>query len=87
MVIVDKKHVSRLLLVEAYSKKHTAEEKVAFFQRKYNKSFDEFEKKMHTNEENYIRYDDYMEWKAYIRCLESINLRIKDLKNGSIQFT
>jgi len=32
MVIVDKKHVSKLLLVEAYSEKHKTEEKMAFFQ-------------------------------------------------------
>jgi hypothetical protein len=40
-----------LLLVEAYSEKHTTEEKVAFFQKKYNKNFDEFEKNMHANED------------------------------------
>lgn len=87
MVTVDKKHVSTLLLVEAYSEKHKTEEKVAFFHKKYNKNFDEFEKMMHANEENYTHYDDYMEWKAYNRYLDSIELRIKDLKNGSIQFT
>ncbi len=87
MVTVDKKHVSTLLLVEAYSEKHKTEEKVAFFHKKYNLNFDDFEKMMHTSEEDYTHYDDYMEWKAYKRYLDSIELRIKDLKNGSIQFT
>jgi hypothetical protein len=87
MVTVDKKHVSTLLLVEAYSEKHKTEEKVAFFHNKYNKDFDQFEKMVRSNEENFIHYDDYMEWKAYKCYLDSINLRIKDLRNGSIQFT
>ena len=87
MVTVDKKHVSTLLLVEAYSEKHKTEGKVTFFQKKYNKDFDEFEKMIHANEENYTHYDDYMEWKAYRCYLDSIELRIKDLRNGSIQFT
>ncbi|HKJ99370.1 MAG TPA: hypothetical protein VJ959_10645 [Desulfotignum sp.] len=87
MVTVDKKHVSTLLLVEAYAEKHKTEEKVALFHKKYNIDFDAFEKMMHANEENYTHYDDYMEWKAYNRYLDSIKLRIKDLKNGSIQLT
>jgi hypothetical protein len=36
MVTVDKKHVSSLLLVEAYAEKHKTEEKVALFHKKYN---------------------------------------------------
>ena len=56
---------------------------VAFFHKKYNKNFDEFEKMLRADDENFTHYDDYMEWKAYKHYLDSIDLRIKDLRNRS----
>ena len=35
MVTVDKEHISRLMLFEAYSEKHQAEEKLRLYKNKY----------------------------------------------------
>jgi len=85
MIKVEREHISMLMLAEAYSEKHKTEEKILFFKKKYNKEFNNFEKQVYSEEENFTKYDDYMEWKAYENYLQEINKRIKELQNGNIQ--
>ena len=86
MVTVDKEHVSRLMLLEAYSEKHQAEEKLRLYKNKYNKEFQAFEAEIQKDtEERFDRFDDYMEWKAYQQHLAEINSRIEELKRADIK--
>ena len=86
MVIVNIKQVSRLMLLEAYAEKHTAEEKIRFFKSKYDLILPELETQLHkSKEEHFAHFDDYMEWKAYENYLEEINERIQELQSGHIQ--
>ncbi|MDL1971291.1 MAG: hypothetical protein LWW94_10100 [Candidatus Desulfofervidaceae bacterium] len=50
---------------------HVIKEKITLFERKYKKSFEEFEKEVF-EKENFEKWDDYMEWKAYLRMLEDL---------------
>lgn len=85
MITVDKNHISRLMLLEAYSKKHKTQERLNFFERKYHQTFSEFEKQLTEDEEVFNHFDDYMEWKAYANYLKELNLKIQELKSGNIR--
>ncbi len=51
--------------------KHIIEQKINSFRKKYNKDFQEFEKEV-LSKEHFEQWDDYMEWKAYIKQLEEL---------------
>jgi len=78
MITVGKDHISRLMLIEAYSEKHQAEEKIKLYNSKYNKIFQEFETLIQNDtEEKFEWFDDYMEWKAYQKHLSEINIKYR----------
>ena len=86
MVTVDMEQVSRFMLLEAYAEKHTAEEKIKIFKKRYNLTLHELETQLYkSNEEHFAHFDDYMEWKAYEKYLLEINQRIHELQSGYIQ--
>ncbi|MBS0012886.1 MAG: hypothetical protein KFF46_02855 [Desulfobacterales bacterium] len=86
MITIEKGHVSRLMLLEAYAEKHEIEEKLKYYRRIYNKTFKEFEKELKdTQTENFKHFDDYMEWKAYKKQMEELNARIEELKSANIK--
>ncbi|MDA3915411.1 MAG: hypothetical protein PF690_00355 [Deltaproteobacteria bacterium] len=85
MITIDKQHISRLMLLEVYSEKNKTEQRINFFQNKYQKKLHEFEKFMQKTEEKFSYYDDYMEWKAYVKYLTGINKKIEDLRDGNIK--
>jgi len=55
---------------------HIVKEKIALFEKKYGKIFSEFEKKVLTKED-FEKWDDYLEWKAYVKSLEELEASIK----------
>ena len=50
---------------------HIVKEKIALFEKKYGKSFKEFEREVF-EKENFEKWDDYLEWKAYVKTLEDL---------------
>jgi len=50
---------------------HIVKEKIALFEKKYGKTFSEFEKEV-LSEENFEKWDDYLEWKAYLKSLKEL---------------
>lgn len=85
MITVNKDYISMLMLAEAYSEKHEAEEKINLFKKNYQKNLSDFERQVFENQENYKHYDDYMEWKAYENYLKDIETKIVELKSGNFQ--
>lgn len=86
MVTVDKRHISDLMLIEAYAEKHKAEEKLSLYQKKYNMELHELENRIKTSaKEDFDAFDDYMEWKAYRNHLAATNAKIKELRSENIQ--
>lgn len=57
-------------------------ERIAEFKRKYGVSFEEFEKQLREKEENFEAWGDYIEWKAYVRKLEELQKKLKEIKNA-----
>ncbi len=54
---------------------HIIKEKIRLFKEKYKKDFKEFEQEVLEKEE-FEKWDDYLEWKAYEKTLEYLE------KNG-----
>jgi hypothetical protein len=50
---------------------HIVKEKIALFEKKYGKTFEEFEREVF-EKESFEKWDDYMEWKAYLKTLEDL---------------
>ena len=82
MVTVQKSSIAKHLILEAYAELFTIEDKISFFQKKYNQSFEKFQQKLKSSDEKFETYDDYNEWKAYQNMLNHLKKKIKDLKNG-----
>ena len=87
MTTIDKKHISELLLMEAYADLHKVKDKINMFERKYNRKFEDFEDSMNSEEENFEKYDDYIEWKAYMTQLKDLQQKISDIKSGKLQIS
>jgi hypothetical protein len=82
MLTISKENISSILLMEAYSELFHAQEKINLFENKYNLSYKDFEKEISIKPENFQSYDDYIEWKAYMKILSVTEQKINDLKNG-----
>ncbi len=50
---------------------HILKQRIALFEKKHNKSFQEFEREV-LEEEDFEKWDDYMEWKAFVKEFEEI---------------
>ena len=87
MTTINKKHISDLILMEAYADLHKVKDKISLFEKKYNLNFENFEKRIHSEKENFEKYDDYIEWKAYIAQLKDLQQKIKDIKRGKLQIS
>ena len=65
---------------------HKIEEKIKLFEKKYNLSFKDFEKKVKTRKnENFIIWDDYIEWKSYIKCFNDLNKKKVKVKHENFK--
>lgn len=57
-------------------------EHINIFLKKYNCSFKQFEKNIKTDQENFEKWDDFIEWKAYQEKLKELNNKIGDIENA-----
>jgi hypothetical protein len=67
---------------------HQTENKLELFRKKYNSSFNDFEKKIKSSGKENIKYwDDYIEWKGLSKYYQDILSKKKDLDEGNIKIT
>ena len=57
-------------------------ERIAEFERKYGMSLEEFEEKLKESEESFEAWDDYIEWKAYVRKLKDLQEKLREIENA-----
>ena len=74
---IGKGEIINFVRLDLISEIQSLKKSLELFERKYNKSFKEFEKEVLEGEENFEKWDDYMEWKAYDSTYKD---RLKDLK-------
>ena len=87
MITVRKQEVANWLLLDYQAKLFTLQEKLRFFEQKYQQSWNTFET---TNKNRFQRkifsqWDDYMEWKAYIKMVEEIVTKINEVQHGNFE--
>ena len=51
--------------------KHILKQKISLFAKKYGKNFSDFEKDV-LSKEDFEKWDDYMEWRAYLKVLKNL---------------
>ncbi|MBD3276637.1 MAG: hypothetical protein GF372_15080 [Candidatus Marinimicrobia bacterium] len=87
MTTLSKKDISELYELEFLAKKHKLEEKIHHLLIKYDMPFEDLEEIALGGEEDFEKWDDYMEWKALQKSLDSIERNIKDLQSGNFRIT
>ncbi|MFW6225149.1 MAG: hypothetical protein ACOC4B_02700 [Bacteroidota bacterium] len=85
MVIISRQNIAGMLLMEEYARLHELEEKEKTFIKQYN-SFNDLEAKV-KEKENFVEYDDYIEWKAIINHLQFTKTKIREIKSGKFQIS
>lgn len=78
ILIDDIKEYKKLKLI---SEMIPIRERIRLFENKYNLSFENFEKKIKQQPEDFKLWDDYIEWKAYQNKFNEIKETINKLKN------
>jgi len=78
ILIDDIKEYKKLKLI---SEMIPIRERIRLFENKYNLSFENFEKKIKQQPEDFKLWDDYIEWKAYQNKFNEIKETINKVKN------
>ena len=86
MITIQKKNVANWLLAEYLATSHAVNEKIRLFERKYAKTWDEFSKETETaSDEDFNQWDDYIEWKAYIKTAKDLAFKIDEVRHGNFE--
>ena len=79
---IDKGEIINFVRLDLISEIQSLKKSLELFEKKYNKSFREFEKEVLEGKENFEKWDDYIEWKAYENTCKDRLSHLKDLKNA-----
>ena len=79
---VKKEEIINVLRLDLISEIQALKKSLELYEKKYGKSLKEFEKEVLAGEENFVKWDDYMEWKAYENTCKDRLSHLKDLKNA-----
>ncbi|MBK8398315.1 MAG: hypothetical protein IPL26_24125 [Leptospiraceae bacterium] len=86
MVTISKQQMAEWILLDYLARTHSLKEKISFYLKKYNTNFEEFEKQVTTaSKEDFEKWDDYIEWKAFHNFYSSYLIQIEEVKNGNFQ--
>ncbi|MDE3059106.1 MAG: hypothetical protein KGJ59_14235 [Bacteroidota bacterium] len=88
MTTVNINAVKDLYLMNVLYELHRAQEKIAFFERKYHTTYTDFEKSVRgKGKEQFEEWDDYMEWKAFVKAHHNLLQQKNDVENGNIKIS
>ena len=79
---VKKEEVINVQRLELISEIQALKKSLELYEIKYGKSLKEFEKEVLEGKEDFEKWDDYMEWKAYENTCKDRLSHLKDLKNA-----
>ena len=86
MITIQKQDVANWLLAEYLATSHTVNEKLRLFERKYGQTWEEFSKAVvSAPDENFDQWDDYIEWKAYVKTAEDLAHKIAEVRRGNFE--
>jgi hypothetical protein len=83
-VTVPEKDVKQFEKLKLLSHIVPIKEKIRFFEEKYDTTLDVFEKGMkEKEEEDFEKWDDYIEWKAYTERLDELKKKMDDVEHAT----
>ena len=86
MITIQKESVANWLLAEYMATLHMVNAKQTFFERKYEQTWPEFVAAIESAaEEDFERWDDYIEWKAQVSVAQELILKIDEVKRGNFE--
>ncbi|WP_237266235.1 SPFH domain-containing protein [Thermococcus cleftensis] len=81
-VVISKRDVLAHERLRVISELAPIREKIRMFEEKYGMTIEEFEKKLKSSEESFEAWDDYIEWKAYVKKLEELKSRLREIEHA-----
>lgn len=88
MTNLNQSKIKDYYLTEVLYNLHTVESKISLFENKYQAKFEDFSKRINTkNQENFEEWDDYIEWKAYIKSRDELLKQKQDIESGNINIS
>jgi hypothetical protein len=86
MLVIDKHRVADWMLLSYLSEQGQLKDKIVLYEKKYGKSFGEFEKESKQKDsEDFDSWDDLIEWQAYNDFYGHITKTINDIKSGNFK--
>lgn len=82
-IAISKEEIKEFMKLNVISQITLIKEKIKFFENKYKCSFEDFEKKIkETEKEDFERWDDYIEWKAYVESLKDLEEKLRKIEDA-----
>ena len=86
MITVQKQSVSNWLMIEYLAASHAVNEKLRLFESKYAQTWDAFSQELNASStEDFARWDDYIEWKAYLKTADDLAVKMDEVKHGNFE--
>ena len=86
MITIQKQEVASWLLAEYLATLHTVREKLRLFEQKHHQTWQTFaQQTKDPKKEDFAQWDDYIEWKAYIKMAEEVITKIDEVKHGNFE--
>ena len=86
MITIQKQNVANWLLAEYLATSHAVNEKLRLFERIYAQTWGEFSKEIeNASDEDFCQWDDYIEWKAYVKTEKDLAFKIDEVRHGNFE--
>ncbi len=80
---VTKKEVIEFKKLEVISQIASIKSKIDLLESKYGCKFEDFERKLkEKQDEVFEEWDDYIEWKAYVKTLKELKEKLEEIENA-----
>ena len=81
-ITVSKEEVRGFEKLKAISQIAPIKERIRFFECKYGCRLGEFKNKIKEEEEDFEKWDDYIEWNAYSETLRDLESKMRDIDDA-----
>ena len=86
MIIIPKSEVAEQAKLDTLFSIRKCSSEMATFEKKYNCTLKEFEKKRKkAGKEVFEEYDDYIDWKGTARMLDNLKKKLKEIQRGNFK--
>lgn len=79
---VSKSEIKEYQKLKIISEAALLKEHIKLFEQKYGCHFTEFEARIKQTAEDFVSWDDYLEWKAYQRSFEELRKKIGEIERA-----